>query len=63
MSSKLRLGDLPFDDDLNDDFMEDGQYQRQKPKTTKTKKRKSDIEDYGAQRAQKRQSSDYLEFR
>lgn len=63
MSSKLRLGDLPFDDDMNDEFMDDEQYQRQKEKTTKTKKKRSDSDDYSVQRVSKRQSREVLEFR
>lgn len=63
MSSKLHLGDLPFDEDYSHDLIEDEQYQRQKIKTTKTKKRKSETGDYQAQRAQKRQSIEFHDYR
>lgn len=59
MSSKLHLADLPFDhDEMNDDLFSDEQDQRPRKRVTKTKRKRSEAEDYMQQRSMKRSYSD-----
>ena len=62
MSSKVRLDDLAWDqDEMDQDFLTDGQAPRQKMKTTKTKRKRSDSELYLQQRSLKRQANEHFE--
>ncbi len=59
MSSKLRLGDLPVDqDEMDNDYYSVESEQRNRKKSMKSKRKRSEAEDYMQQRSMKRSYSD-----
>lgn len=59
MSSKLRLNDIPFDnEELEDNFYGESLELRQKNKPTKAKKEKLDFSDFNLERHMKRRNSE-----
>ncbi|MCP4595361.1 hypothetical protein [Neptuniibacter sp.] len=63
MSSKLRLGDLPFNhDDMDDELLDFESDARPRKKTTKTKRNKQDSDNYMHERSMKRRSYESHDF-